>query len=564
MLVFGLLVPIHLRAVDESVLSRAGRTTPTLVERGLSLADQGNIGAARVILRTATDLKLVGRDKLAGEVSTLARTQVGGVLGGEEPLLQQLFYPTTATNAEPFTELVIRQEHRGPVIEHLRASKRPVVRQLVRCRNITNTAFFPPASSTSGQAFDAALSVAGLLLEQGKLAPGLSNALWYAAAQANGDVPPPAPEPGATTPKPASQPLEELLVDLMSLGQRLNWGQLEVFIGQVPDAATLRALAALTRSTANRLPTLFSAVALSGRPAEITGYMEKFSKDGLGDIEASLRSGAGGVKELLLRGQRWYRSPFRQLLAGYPVLDSFQVFAADYSWLMPGLALGAKWVFYLAAGFFLALAVHLGAPPASLLEEPLQVRGLHLARELLFGLGLLVVLVMFTEPFLTEAPQKVDFHFRLRLPIVSGAAPAVLANAQSSHMNPNSSLLTLLLFFVIQGLIYTACLLKLAEIRRHGVPARTKLKLLDNEDHLFDAGLYVGFAGTIISLILISQGVIKQPSLMAAYSSTSFGIIFCVVFKIFNLRPLRRQYLLEVEAYGPSAGHAADAPAARS
>ena len=35
---------------------------------------------------------------------------------------------------------------------------------------------------------------------------------------------------------------------------------------------------------------------------------------------------------------------------------------------------------------------------------------------------------------------------------------------------------------------------------------------------------------------------------MAAYSSTSFGIIFVSVFKIFHLRPLRRNLLLEAEA----------------
>jgi len=57
----------------------------------------------------------------------------------------------------------------------------------------------------------------------------------------------------------------------------------------------------------------------------------------------------------------------------------------------------------------------------------------------------------------------------------------------------------------------------------------------------------VGFAGTIISLILVSLGVI-QPSLMAAYSATSFGIIFVSVFKIFHLRPMRRKLLLEAEA----------------
>ncbi len=82
------------------------------------------------------------------------------------------------------------------------------------------------------------------------------------------------------------------------------------------------------------------------------------------------------------------------------------------------------------------------------------------------------------------------------------------------------------------------------------VTPRVKLKLLENEDHLFDAGLYLGFAGTIISLILVSLGVIK-PSLMAAYSSTSFGIIFVSVFKIFHLRPARRILLLESESVSP-------------
>jgi hypothetical protein len=111
----------------------------------------------------------------------------------------------------------------------------------------------------------------------------------------------------------------------------------------------------------------------------------------------------------------------------------------------------------------------------------------------------------------------------------------------------NLVLLTLLLFFVLQGLLYVACLVKLAEIRRQKIPPRVKLKLLENEDHLFDAGLYLGFVGTIVSLILVSIGLVKF-SLMAAYSSTSFGIVFVVIFKIFHLRPARRQLLLETEA----------------
>src|SRR6266404_5565231 len=145
--------------------------------------------------------------------------------------------------------------------------------------------------------------------------------------------------------------------------------------------------------------------------------------------------------------------------------------------------------------------------------------------------------------------------------MVGTAVPARSTNVNTSIMN-QLSLLTLLLFFVLQALIYIACLVKLAEIRRQNVVPRIKLRLLENEDHLFDAGLYLGFVGTIISLILVSLGVIK-PSLMAAYSSTSFGIIFVSIFKIFHLRPLRRKLLLESEAEpSPSVGPGAARPLA--
>jgi hypothetical protein len=201
---------------------------------------------------------------------------------------------------------------------------------------------------------------------------------------------------------------------------------------------------------------------------------------------------------------------------------------------------------YLLAGFLIAMAMHFARPGASILERPLQVRGFHIAREMLFALGFLLVVLLLSEPFLAQESQRVVFPFRLRLPTVGSVVSAGTISVNRTIMN-QLSLLTLLLFFVLQALLYTASLVKLAEIRRQNLPSRVKLKLLENEDHLFDAGLYLGFAGTIVSLILVSLGVI-QPSLMAAYSSTSFGIIFVVVFKIFHLRPTRRKLLLEAES----------------
>lgn len=109
------------------------------------------------------------------------------------------------------------------------------------------------------------------------------------------------------------------------------------------------------------------------------------------------------------------------------------------------------------------------------------------------------------------------------------------------------SLVSLAVFFVIQALIYIWCLTKLAEIRRQPVEPRMKLRLLENEDHLFDAGLYVGFVGTVLSLILMAIGILDSRTAMMAYSSTSFGIIFVSVLKIFHVRPLRRKLIIESE-----------------
>jgi len=281
----------------------------------------------------------------------------------------------------------------------------------------------------------------------------------------------------------------------------------------------------------------------------VAAYLMNFSRTGLKDLGASLRFGAGGVNELLRRNQRLHGSRLGQETAGLSVSSAVRALAAELCWRLPCLGLTIKWLLYLTAGFLLAAALHFARPAATTLERPLQVRGFHIAREMLFALGFLLVVLLLSEPFLAQESQRVELPFRLRLPTVGSVVPVGTPGVTRPIMNQLSqlSLLTLLLFFVLQGLLYTACLVKLAEIRRQKLPSRIKLKLLENEDHLFDAGLYLGFAGTIISLILVSLGVI-QPSLMAAYSATSFGIIFVSVFKIFHLRPLRRKLLLEAEA----------------
>jgi len=578
LVVCGWLVPAHLRAVDASVLHAAGKNTPALVQQGLALVSQRNLGAAQLLLQAAREEGLPERGELGVAVLDLATKHPElQVWGSAEPRLESLFGVPSATPGQPatlvappgkdqetstpghllsneagparielpFTEFAIRQENRAKLLEFLRASNEPSVQELLRCRALTNTAIFSPAQSASGQALDAALSISGLLLQEGHLTTAFSNVVFELALEAR---------VGGKT-----QRLEQMLLDLMSLGQRLNWGQLVVFVGRVEDAETLRLLANLVRKSDGQLPLLFSAIQLSGNPTAAVKYLMNFSQTGLKDLGSSLRFGAGGINELVGRNQRFYSSNLREQAAKNALLSTFSTFVLDYCWRTPWGALTLKWLLYLSGGFLLAAALHFARPAVSALERPLQVRGFHLAREVLFALGFLLVVLVLSEPFLAQESQKVEFPFRLRLPTVGSAAAARITGANSSLMN-QLSLLTLLLFFVLQALIYIACLVKLAEIGRQNVVPRIKLRLLENEDHLFDAGLYLGFAGTIISLILVSLGVIK-PSLMAAYSSTSFGIIFVSVFKIFHLRPARRKLLLESEAAVPQRGAPATAGA---
>ena len=558
------MMPAYLWAVDGRVLQKAGERTPTLVERGVQLVKENKLGAAEVLLQAAREEGLADRGELGLAVTNLAVEHPGWqVWGGGERHLEVLIgsskrpprgpispAPPQANGekdkipalrvsesvSEPLTEWVVRLENRGKVLELLQASSRPVMLELLRCRSLTNTLIFPPSLSSSGQAFDAALSICGLLLAEGQVAKSLSDAVLALASEANRGG--------------SSQPLEEVLLGFMSLGQRLNWGQLAELIRQIEDAQTLRLLANIVRRSEEQLPVLYAAVELSGKPAAVAHYLMEYSRTGLQDLGSSLRYGAGGVNELLRRQERLYNAAVRPRAGQNTALGAFSAFAVDYAWQRPGVALGVKWFSYLASGFLMAMALHFARLRATALEAPLQVRGFHLAREFLFALGFLVVVLLLSEPFLAQESQKAEFAFRLRLPTVGSAVTPGTTRVKSSFMDPKS-LLTLLLFFVLQALIYTACLVKLAEIRRQRVLPRMKLKLLENEDHLFDAGLYLGFAGTIISLILVSLGMIK-PSLMAAYSSTSFGIIFVSIFKIFHLRPERRKLLLEAEAEPPT------------
>jgi hypothetical protein len=532
----GLLVPAHLRGLDAAVVRSAGQTGVTLPGAGQAFVEGKRLGVAEMLLQAGQIEKIPGCEPrnaaLAEGLRQYPKARFWGNDATQESQFAGNFQPGDQNSS--FASFIIRRENLNTALAQLGGSKNPVVEELLRSRSLTQTVIFSPSGSAAGQAFDAALCTAGLLLEDGYLTPGLSNNILSAATHAN---------QGGDT-----QPWEAMLLDFTSLGERFNWDQLTAFTGKIPEGATLHQLAGAVRDADGQLPVLFAVVQLSGRPAGVADYLARFPTTGTRDLGAGLRYGARGVITLVQRQQKLYDPDWEQRLLAFAPAGQMVAWAATWDFRQPELALAVKWLLYLLAGLFLALALHFALRPP---ESPLAARGWHWVWAGLFSSGFLLVVLLLTEPFLGQDSQPGTFSLRLLSPMTGGTVPGGIIDLSTTLMNP-ILLLTLLVFFVLQALLYVASLFKLAEIRRQKVPPRIQMKLLENEEHLFDAGLYLGFFGTIVSLIFASLSLVKF-SLMAAYSSTAFGIIFVVIFKIFHLRPARRKLLLAAETPEPPA-----------
>ena len=106
-----------------------------------------------------------------------------------------------------------------------------------------------------------------------------------------------------------------------------------------------------------------------------------------------------------------------------------------------------------------------------------------------------------------------------------------------------SNIVMIALFLGIQIIVYITCLNKISEIRDGTDSPQQKLRLLENEDNLFDLGLYIGIGGTALGLGLIMLGVFTKP--YAAYVSNIMGIACVAMVKIKHLRNTRQELLEE-------------------
>lgn len=513
-------MPVNLKSVSPALLREAGTDSPSLAAFGRQLVDSEKIGPASLVLDAARAMNDPGTPGFEAAFKDLAAHQPEMVAwGGWDPFLDPLFNLRESkghAGSTPVLTFFLPEKSRSSLLAYLKNSRSLGVQSLLRTRDLKATGRFVPATLPGGQPLDAVILLTALLYQGEHLSPALQREVRALADSANtrGDL----------------GELEGFFLDVLSLGNRLDWAQLGELLRRTDGTKTVGEYAHLARVAPEQFPLMYVAALFSGSADRVASYLLQYGKTGLEDLRLALSYGQGAVSQLLLR----------QVPVNHELNASVGT-GASLVLLHPRAMLVVKYLCYFLGAFlvFRGLDLWIVMPEGGAGYALPHLKSGVLA--LLFA-GLLV---LGTEPFLLKAAPPSEFRFRLVLPaLVTTATAPAQSSEKTIHSMDSSTLISIGFFAALQVAMYFTCLLKIREIARSAVPPLVKLRLMENEENLFDGGLYVGIGGTATALVLQVLGVI-EPNLLAAYSSNLFGITCVALVKIRSVRPYKRQLILD-------------------
>ena len=515
-------LPVNLKSITPALLRAAGAGTPSVAQLGRQLVQSEKIGPAALTLAAAEAVRDPGTAALQAELTQLATHQPGMVAwGGWDPFLDPLFnlrenkdHPAST----PVLTFFIAEKARQSLRTYLATSRSLGVEAVLRTHDVADTGRFVPATHPGGQPLDAVILLTALLYQGEHLSPSLQREVRTLAETA--------------AQQKALGELEAFYFDLLSLGKRLDWVQLCELLRHTDDTKTVSEYAQLARVTPDELPTIYTAALFSESADRVATYLLQYGKAGLADLRFALGLGQGAVRQLLLRQVPLNRTD-------HPALNV----AAEFGLLHPQLALIVKWLGFLAGAFGLFRGLD-----RALFSRRSEFGPLPHVKSGVLSLLVAGLLVLATEPFLLRAAPASEYKIRIVLPaLATSSEPPPPAADQTSHTMDSSTLLSIGIFACLQVGMYLICLLKIREVASSAMHPLVKLKLMENEENLFDGGLYLGIAGTATALVLQVLNII-QPNLLAAYSSNLFGITCVALVKIRHVRPYKRSLILESQA----------------
>lgn len=532
-------LPIYLRAVDSWAVEFAGVKTVSLAEEAKNQLALEKPGVADLLLKGAqqcAEKSSIGADGLEDALSALGEFRRFypdlTFLGGDFPEWENVPLGNLARREGMALSALINKRVRAAVLQRLQNSRRPGVQAILQNRDLTHTEVFPPVSSPGGGALEAVIVVAALLSQGDYLNAEFRFELERLASDANRGH--------------SAQGVESAYLDLLAFARRMNWAQFSGFMARIESRQTLGRLARAIADKEEELPVLFAAVWMGNSADAVGRYLQLYPESGLQDLALGLSSRQGGLESILNRQERVHRpSLVRQKMRDYlpPALRDFAVHMASQ---LPWLSLLAKYTAILLGSFFWIRLAFLLVPGKFLPPTIFRVEGIATLRQQILALLFLVLAVLLGEPFLAQDQQKEETPLRWKFPTVPAAVVEKVDAMVGSKVN-EITILALILFFMVQVVLYVLSLVKLKEIEKQKASSRLKIRLLDNEENMFDSGLYVGLGGTVLSLVLHAFAL-AEIGLMAAYASTLFGIIFVSLLKIFHVRPYRRKLLIETES----------------
>ena len=475
-----------------------------------------------------------GAAQLDSDLKALSAQQPEMVAwGGWDPFLDPLFKLRESKNVSgstPVLNFFLPEQARATLRNYLSNSRSLGVQSVLKTREIKSTGRFVPVSQPGGQPLESVILLTALLYQGEHLSPALQREVRSLADQA--------------VAQGSLGELEPFFLDVLSLGKRLDWAQLAEMLRRTGDTKTVSEYAHLARVAPEQFPLIYVAALFSGSADRVASYLIQYGKTGLEDLRLALASGQGAVNQLMLR-----QVPVNHTMnAGVGT-------AASLVMLHPQAMLIVKYLGYLLGAFliFRGLDLLIVAPTAGRLGLPRMKSG---ALAFLFA----ALLIVATEPFLLKAAPPSEFRVRLVLPalVITSTNPAQAADQTITTMD-STTLISIGFFAALQIAMYLTCLLKIREVARSAVAPIVKLRLMENEENLFDGGLYVGIGGTAAALVLQVLGVI-EPNLLAAYSSNLFGITCVAIVKIRHVRPYKRQLILDSQTVTPMYTTPAGAP----
>lgn len=527
----GMSIPSYFRSVSPLVLQAAAEDTPDIPQSIARHLEAGRPGNAQPLIQTLQEIRSETIDPAwHRQIETLyqlapAYRWSGGPAPYYEEFVKQAAF--LRPDAPGVIASLLPAAHRQHLRGFLEESPNQLVQRILATDQLAGWQRFYPVQSTSGQPLEATMLCVALLEQasalNGPLRDDLRRALDAAEAAA-----------------PSIESLENVYIGILTIGTRANWLQLKSLIQKIESEKELLQITQLAQQDPNNLARLTALLELVPNSKELCGYLRRHGEPGWDSLRTTIPLGQGAAEALLAYDKPVYIPPKFWTQLPEAVQKGQELFK-HFAESLPALALGSRAAAFFLCGFFLVTIVR------CLFVSPAQGdRGRRVLLNLDTSIGGVIVMLlvwMAIEPSLLNFRPNEEGTLQIRLAQLGPELPNVDTPSAPEPMIDQVTLLILLLFFVIQLLVFVFGLIKISEVRRRDVAPDVKLRLLDNEENLFDLGLYVGLGGTVSSLILVVLNIV-DASLMAAYASTLFGIIFVALLKVGFLRPYRRSLIL--------------------